>query len=210
MAGTLFWIFSHVTCYISIIVEALCISAGLYLLAEITEEYPTMTCKVLKYSTGILAVVQVLLWFDGLPAAQSLTQLIAYAAYGSTLRNFPFVDVVSLEAAISILLFLATNGIWLLYFIKSNVDIVSTLGFFLVVVWALPCGLLISLTSNNYVLPGALHEPKGNTDLNIATTKAKQKSIFRSSFDMIADYMRLVPGIGTILNIFRMMSDKKR
>lgn len=208
--GVIFWIFSYATCYLSIVVLALSIAAGLYLLAEITEEYPTMTCKVLKFMTGTLAALQLLLWMDGLPAIPSIVQLIAFGAYASTLSNFPFIQLLSVPTISSFVLFLVTNGLWLYFLIKSSIDAVSTIGFFLVIVWAIPCGLFISLSVNDNILPGSSHEQRSFNGLDQVPVKSKQKSIFRSSFDVVADYMWLVPGVGTVLNMFRMMSDKKR
>lgn len=208
--GIVFWIFSYFTCYLSIVALALSISAGLYLLAEITEEYPTMTLKVLKYMTGSLVSMQLLLWVDGLPWIPCCVQLIAYAAYASTLTTFPYVQIMSVSTISSFILFLVTNGVWLYFLLKSSADAISTLGFFLVIVWALPCGLFISLSSNDFMLPGLPNEPSLSNGLGNQNVKSKQRSIFRSSFDALADYMWVVPGVGTVLNMFRMMTDKKR
>lgn len=208
--GVLFWLFSYVTCYISIVAVALCITSGLYLLAEITEEYPTMTCKVLKYLAACLSLIQVVLWIDGLPHLPCIVQLLAYGAYVSTLQNFPYVQFVSIQMISSLILFLVTNGLWLHSMINSTVDAVSTLGFFLVVVWALPCGMFISLSANDFMLPGLPSQPIGSNGIENVSTRTKQKSIFRSSFDALAEHMYLVPGVGTVLNMYRMMADKKR
>lgn len=182
----------------------------MYLLAEITEEYPTMTCKVLKYLAASLALIQILLWFDGLPTLPSILQLISYGAYASTLNKFPVVQLLSIPTVSSVILFLVTNGFWLYFLINTSIDAVSILGFFLVVVWSLPCGLFISLCANDFILPGLTNQSMGSNGLDERQSKLKQKSIFRASFDATADYLYLVPGIGTVLNMYRMLGDKRR
>lgn len=214
--GTLFWLFGHISCYVSILVLALAISAGLYLVAELAEEYPNMTSKVLRYALGAVIAVQLILWVDGLPAVPCIVQLVAFAAYASTLMHFPFVQLFSLPTISSVILFLATNGVWLHYLLDMRVDTISTLGYFVVMVWAVPCGLFVSLSANDFMLPGISGQPKLPNGLENTSTSSsgnvggKQRSLFKAVFDSLADYNWMIPGLGNTFNAFRMLQDKRR
>lgn len=189
--GVVFWFFSFVSTFISLVVLALSIASGLYFLSEIAEEFPTAAGKVMKYSLLVVSVCQFILWIDGLPLIPCIFQFCALASYFSTLRNFPFVQLTSWQAIASMILFLVTNGFWLHYFLSQRQNILPILGFFVVIVWLVPCGLFVSLTVNDNVLPGVIGQPKAANGLSSSTNnnsgKGKSKSIFKTMFEAFTD-----------------------
>lgn len=182
--GVVFWLFSYVSGYIAILLLALSISSGLYLLAEIAEEYPTLTGKCIKYLTGIALVLQVVLWLDGLPAYQSIVGLLSHVVYASMLKQFPFVQLYSVQSLLSVIAFFACNIVWLQYFIETGAyEMLQVLGFFVLLVWAVPCALFISVSLNDNSLPGMFAVAKSSNGLdNLA---GRKKSFFRVCLDYL-------------------------
>lgn len=188
--GVVFWFFSFVSIFVMLVVLALSIASGLYLLSEFAEEFPTAAGKIMKYSLLVVSVCQFALWVDGLPLIPCLFQSCALGAYFSTLRNFPFVQLTSWRSIFSMILFLLTNAFWLHYFLSQRKDILSILGFFVVMVWSVPCGMFVSLTVNDSVLPGVIGQPKAANGLSSSTNnsgKGKPKSIFKTLFEAFTD-----------------------
>eukprot|EP00981_Chlorochromonas_danica_P004229 scaffold857_cov152-Ochromonas_danica.AAC.12 len=78
--GTFFWLFSRVSGSLSIVLLALALSSGLYLLSGLAEEFPSTTAKVLRYSLAVIALLQALLWLDGLPLMETTVEFLALGA----------------------------------------------------------------------------------------------------------------------------------
>lgn len=98
------------------------------MISELAEEFPTTTGHILRTSLLIVAILQCLLTADGLPFSTSLVQLLAYGSYYFTLRNFPFIDLFSIPAITSVVLFLITNLLWLRHFLPGRYDTLPILG----------------------------------------------------------------------------------
>jgi hypothetical protein len=99
-------------------------------------------------------------------------------------------------------LFFLTNAMWLHIFLDpDHTDIFSAIGYFLVMVWSVPCGLFISLTCNDYNLP-ASSEISSPYD-------QKQKSLIKLTTDYLIAYCWMIPGIGGILQLFFHLRKKK-
>lgn len=176
----MFWLFSYISGYIAILLLALSISSGLYLLAELAEEYPTLTGKCIKYLTGVALVLQVVLLIDGLPMYQSCIGLVSHVIYASMLKQFPFVQLYSVQSLLAVLAFFACNIVWLQYFIENGTyEMLQVLGFFVLLVWAVPCALFISVSLNDNSLPGMFGGKGSNGLENIS----KKKNFFRSILD---------------------------
>jgi hypothetical protein len=203
--GTLFWIFSHISGYFAILVLALALSSGLYMLSVLAEEFPTITGKILRIGVAGVFVIQILLWIDGLPAYESLVELCTLGAYAGMLINFPFINLFSIATLFSLVGFIATNIVWLQHFLKGSDDALSILGFFVMMVWAVPCGLVASLTINDYTLP-TQHLP-----INPSPTDGKRKSTFRSMYDFISEQIdKMTAGLGGVLDTLRLVKEKRQ
>lgn len=206
--GVLFKIFSYVSGYIAILLAALAIASGLYLLSELTEEFPTMTGKVLRYLFGTISIVFLLLWMDGLPLYESSIELAALLCYFSMLIKFPFGEFMSIQTTLSVIAFLVTNICWVHYFIVNDFDALSIIGFFVVVVWIIPCSLFVSLSVNDSALPGMIGEPLNNNadhGLDHTTSNGKKKSMFRSLTDYAMGQLDIFG-----VNVFKVVSNKRK
>lgn len=179
--GTLFWLFSHLASYLTILALALALSSGLYMISMFAEEFPTTTGRYLKYLAVGVTVTQLLLWIDGLPTFESAVQLGALAAYATLLQSFPFVCVLSWQVFLSVGGFFATNLFWLQFFLKEKLDALSVLSFFVVVVWAVPCGLVASLSVEDYSLPAS--------EASVASSTLPDGSKRKSTFRMYAELL---------------------
>lgn len=180
--GVVFWLFSYVSGYVAILLLALSISAGLYLLAELAEEYPSLTGRIIKYLTIVVLILQVVLWIDGLPWYQSVIGIVSHMLYASSLQRFPFVQLYSIQTMLSVSAFFVNNIVWLQFFIETGTyQMLQILGFFVVLVWAVPCALFISVSLNDSSLPGMFVASSSNGLENVA----KKKSFFRTVFDAI-------------------------
>ena len=90
--GVVFWLFSWASAYLSLLVFALALSSGMYIVAELCEEYPTISGKIIKITLIVVLVIHLVLWIDGIPWKESLTGIASHCCYGLMLRNFPFVQ----------------------------------------------------------------------------------------------------------------------
>lgn len=209
--GVVFWLFGYISGYVAILALALALAAGLYFVAELAEEFPSTTGKILKYSLAVVTVLQVVLWIDGLPWFECVAELVALVAYASMLQTFPFVQFVSLPTVSSMLLFLATNLFWLRYFIRSEHDMLSIIGYFVIMVWTVPCGLFISLSVNDNTLPGLIGQSSpASNGLSDLSSSGKKKSIFRTVFDYIYENLTILANTFGVLNPLKLLQDKKK
>jgi len=78
------------------------------------------------------------------------------------MRNFPFIVFLSVPTMLSLVACVCNHIVWFRYFIdqqrsrdynRDELDILQTVGFFLVMVWMIPGGLFVSLTINDSSLP---------------------------------------------------------
>eukprot|EP01040_Poterioochromonas_malhamensis_P013914 gene13914-15358_t len=200
--GVAFWLFSYFTTCLAILLLALCIASGLYLLTELTEEFPTMTGKVLNYLLITVTVLQVIFWLDGFPTLESLVQFGSLGCYYLMLKDFPFVEFLSFQTIGSMLLFLITNVLWLRYFLMNSYDVLSIIGYFITNVWVVPCGLFISLSINDNTLPGLAGQVNKDNGLG-----GRRQSAFRTLFDFV--YQQIVT-VGGLLNPLKLLQDKRK
>lgn len=162
--------------WIAILCLAVCIASGLYVASEIAEENATFMRKVLKNSIGILIVAHVFLFIDSVPLKYAMGGILCNLAYLPLLRTFPTMEVVSIPTIMALSAGLLNQVLWLYFFTgdvvkyESNVDIKGVIGFFLVFVWYVPVGFLISMTLPSETLPPACGMMgagvSGNTNYN--------------------------------------------
>lgn len=63
-------------------------------MAEFIEEHTTLTKRVLRYALLAIFALQVLLWlFEDYPFLNVLFSLVAHAAWGTLLKQFPFIEL---------------------------------------------------------------------------------------------------------------------
>ncbi|RYG98204.1 hypothetical protein EON65_51725, partial [archaeon] len=138
----------------------------------------------------------------------SMVELCALIAYASMLRRFPYIDVVSIEAACAVIGFFATNIMWLRFFLRGPDDALSVLGFFVVMVWAIPCGLVASLTINEYSLPSAIQPSQ---PLPMPGGGEKRKSSFRVAYDFLWEHIdKMTSGLWGLLHTLKLVKEKRQ
>eukprot|EP00276_Gloeochaete_wittrockiana_P008736 CAMPEP_0184650496 /NCGR_PEP_ID=MMETSP0308-20130426/8021_1 /TAXON_ID=38269 /ORGANISM="Gloeochaete witrockiana, Strain SAG 46.84" /LENGTH=210 /DNA_ID=CAMNT_0027084045 /DNA_START=54 /DNA_END=686 /DNA_ORIENTATION=- len=154
MAIRLFVVVVYISFYLFLVFVAVCLACGLYYLAELVEEFTTLTKKVIKGTIISVAVIHILLLLvDNLPLNATLVGLAAHAMYYQLLKSFPFISLKSPQFLGSLALLGADHWIWFRYFRRVYYRPYHVLGFFLLVVWLVPFGFFISLSINENVLP---------------------------------------------------------
>ena len=213
MAFTMFIFssFTHICGYLSLLLLAGAMTAALYLLAELAEEFPSRAKIYMSYSLIGLLIIHFLLILSGLSIVPLLIGMATHGAYFSMLQTFPFVDLISIQSGLSLLGLLASHWFWFKFFIdvehdhhhrdydgKYQHDMLQVFGFFVVMVWSIPCGLMVSLTVNENVLPGI--RPIDHAGMGIhsssSSSSGKKKTIFLSMFDVAADFVQVWTGQG--------------
>ena len=202
--GIVFRILTAVCGASSLFLVALSITSGLYMLAELAEEFPSTSGKAIRILIYVIIGVHVALFLDGVTVTPCGVGILSHLVYLTMLSNFPFIEVWSLSSFASALVLLVDHYYWFKFFVTQStdsmyhMDLFQVFGFFVFVVWSVPCGLLISLTINENVLPGIIR-PAGSSSapyqplndgfgLNSNNRKKKKNSsIFRNIYDLTSN-----------------------
>jgi len=156
--------------YTAMLGLALAISSGLYLLAEVAEEYSAMSKKVITILIYVTVSIHVIFLLLGLPFKPLLVGLVSHAVYYNLLSNFPYVEL-SVWSIGSLICLFANHYFWFQFFYEFYVPIFQITGFFLILVWAVPLSLFCSMSLGDDVLPagsgGELHGQKRGGKNNI-------------------------------------------
>jgi len=195
----LFNVVGSIAGYLALLVVAFSISSGLYFVAELAEEYPTRAGRVLKWSLGVVMFLHVLLWLDGLPLYESFMGILCHCAYCSMLQAYPFVELVSVQSVLSALAFLVSHYVWFQYFLDNISDAFHIVGFFLVFVWLVPCGLFVSLSISENTLPGlggggARFNSSSSSSSSGSSGKGGKTNLFKSLYDTASSFSSNVAG----------------
>lgn len=223
--GLIFWLLGYISSLITIILAALSMSSGLFLLAELAEEYPTMAGKITKNLLIFVLILHFVLYLDGLPLFESLTGMISHLIYSSMLNDFPFVEILSIQCMGSIICFVLCNVLWLKYFLGIFYDPLQIIGFFVICVWSIPLALFVSLTLSESSLPGGLthliyhsnQTPNNNNGLNTENNQLplfsniQKKSIFKIIYEILYNALSKVSVFGIeIFNAAKSLNDKRK
>eukprot|EP00897_Mesotaenium_endlicherianum_P005261 jgi/Mesen1/4763/ME000242S03936 len=134
-------------------------ATGLYYIAELVEERPKLTRKIISLLIKIIVGLHVaLLLVDRLPLLPIALGVVSHALYHRLLHNFPYINVTSAEFLGSCGLLAASHVAWFRWFLYDRANLYTTLewmfGFLLVMLWLVPFIFFISLSANEAVLPG--------------------------------------------------------
>lgn len=78
-------------------------ATGLYTIAEFIEEHTTLTKRVLRYALLAIFALQILLWlFEDYPFLHILFSIAAHAAWGTLLRQFPFIELTNVKFIVAL------------------------------------------------------------------------------------------------------------
>ena len=141
--------------YFALFCLALCIASGLYLLAEVAEEYSSLSRRILRVSAlGTLAVHAVFL-LVGVSPKPLLVGAAANGCYLLLLPEFPYVEV-SPTSISAVALLLANHYYWFQFFSVYYVPMFQITGFFMGMVWLVPVGFFVSMSMGDDVLPSGV------------------------------------------------------
>uniref|UniRef100_A0A7S2RLB4 Protein TEX261 n=1 Tax=Eucampia antarctica TaxID=49252 RepID=A0A7S2RLB4_9STRA len=201
--GFLFDAISWISGAVALIMQALSLAAGLYVLCELAEEYASVGRRWLNYSLVTVISLYLLLWLDGgLPFIRVAFGIFAHLLYVPHLRNFPVIEPLSISAIMSVVAAIVNHVVWFQFLLVQYppLSALSHFGFLLVFVWLVPLGFFVSLTTPDDCLPskmasaGMMGDPMRNGAFANST---KQKNILKSIIDFFVErIMQLLPGRG--------------
>ncbi|RNA13873.1 TEX261-like protein [Brachionus plicatilis] len=168
--------------WLSIIIQSALITfsigAGLYYLAEIVEEYASAAKKVIFYAIAIDTFLALGLWiFEDLPSYLMITCILCNLLYYLSVRNFPIVNVTSIEFILSIILFMLHNYEAFSHFTSIYYEFNIVLCYMTIFCWLIPIGLLVSCSANDNVLPTTYSSDRENDNLVTSYFKTKGRKI---------------------------------
>jgi hypothetical protein len=184
----------------AMIVLALCIASGLYLLSELAEDNSGPVRLLLKRALAILLVLHPVLYFDGTSFFNVAVSFCCNLCYLPLLRSFPFCEPFSTATGLGLLAVVVNHFQWLTWMYHDVVvddydegDVRSLIGFFLFFVWALPLGFFVSMTMMDEVLPAAgaigssIGDPTRNGAFSSSSSSGGKRKV--NVFKRIMDYV---------------------
>mmetsp|Transcript_17385 Transcript_17385/g.43723 ORF Transcript_17385/g.43723 Transcript_17385/m.43723 type:complete len:215 (-) Transcript_17385:341-985(-) len=166
---------------------ALCLATGLYYLAELVEEHIRTTRRVLagviKATIGLNALLCVV---DGMPASCTLTGILAQLTYRQLLKDFPFIACSDVRFIASAGMLVINHCLWMHHLLDTHMPVEAIFAFFLLTVWLVPFGFMISLAATDSMLPGGAHGANLHK-MNEASSKGGKgaRTILRQGFSFL-------------------------
>lgn len=152
MFGTLLVYISWAVLFLFAVV---CLACGLYYLAELVEEYTTLTKRVLRVAIVAVLLAHVVGFVaEDLPLLCVGVGVVAHASYyWLLLQAFPFIQLLSAPFVASALLLVANHALWFRHFTLVYYPFAEIVAYFLLFVWLVPFVFFISLSANEHALP---------------------------------------------------------
>ena len=148
--------------YLALLLLAMCVATGLFYLAEVVEEHTRAAKQVLTVGTQAVLLLHVLLLLlDSQPVRCVLVGLAAHVCYAALLPRYPAFVPASPAFLAACALCALSHWLWAEHFWQhtyASAEFVA--GFFAVAVWAVPFGLLLSMSANDGVLPSGGGAPR--------------------------------------------------
>ncbi|KAF7491068.1 Uncharacterized protein SSS_08836 [Sarcoptes scabiei] len=143
----------------------LSLATGLYYLAELIEEYTTISYKIIKKINFFVIGIHICLFlFEDLPNYLIICGLISHLNHILILRTFPFFQFSSPPFILFIVFLILNHFLAFTYFAKVNVYFIQVLSYFTICLWIIPFAFFVSLSVNDYVLPTSI-ENRDENDL---------------------------------------------
>ncbi|CAI5470613.1 unnamed protein product [Closterium sp. Yama58-4] len=176
--------------YFFLVLLTISLASGLYYIAEIIEDHPRTSKKLLSiYIKATLAVHVIVVIFDRPSILCILTGIATHVVYYLILRRFPYVSLGSPEFISSCVGFVCSNFGWFqYYYFRTNFSIEFFLGFMIPMVWLVPFVYFVSLSTEETLLPYATSH-----HLSPAADEVLGRTPSGSSH---ASSSRVVPGAG--------------
>lgn len=146
------------------LVEILCLSAGLYIACDLAEENVIQTRRFLTRALAAVVCGYVILALDDdVPTSNCLIGAACHLALLPLLRDYPILEIMSLPTLIAMPATLINHIIWFRHFLSVDVYFKQTkpstlcmAGFFLLFVWLVPLGFFVGMTPSDECLPGTV------------------------------------------------------
>ena len=151
--GTLFWLISTLSGYVSLLFSALSIACGLYLSSEWAEDNPSHARKACTYTLYLVLLAHPLLAFSGVGVGRLAVSAAFHCCYGTLLKRFPFVNPLSLSALGSLSAVVVCHYVWFGFFYENYTPIFQVTGFFLLMIWSTPLCFFVSLCLESDAMP---------------------------------------------------------
>lgn len=160
----MFAIFTFLSLILLFAASLFSFACGIYYLAELTEEFPTLTAKILRVTIWVFLLLHVsMLLFDDFPVLCVGVGFIAHVIHYQLLRNFPDAAIFSPQCIGSLVVFLLNHVLWFRYFLENpgHKTVEEIIAFFFIAVWAIPIVFFLSLSFGEDVLPVDGYSYKG-------------------------------------------------
>lgn len=132
----------------------LALAAALYYLAELVEEFTSLTGKVIRVTIWVTTVLYVLLTlFETLPTTVLALGFVSQLLHLSLLSHFPFFYLTSPPFIAAVGVFFAQHYFAFSHFNTHYYTPSEILAYFSLCVWLVPFGFFISLSANENILP---------------------------------------------------------
>jgi hypothetical protein len=211
MAITYFEVLCNIAVLIIIVFTALSYATGLFYLAELAEEFPTLTGRLIRFLIAAICVLHVLAAvLSPLSKLSLLLGLLAHASYYHLMSSFPNLQLASPAFFLSLALLLASQVSWYLtlssdsaspppsaygygsygssYTTRSypSYSPPQLLAFYFLFVWLLPLVFFIAGSVSGQSLPSSGERMRGGDD----DSSGKSKKHSRWSCAGIARWCR--------------------
>ncbi|KAJ8317591.1 hypothetical protein KUTeg_005495 [Tegillarca granosa] len=141
------------------------LTAGLFYLAELVEEYTVVTAKIIKYMIIFSTVIYVgLFLFEDLSTSMILVGLLNNAAYYWVLQSFPYFYISSPSFIVSVALVFLNHYLAFSFFSTNWYPFSDVLAYFTICLWIIPFAFFVSLSANENVLPTLSDDMQKQTD----------------------------------------------
>ncbi|XP_076364337.1 protein TEX261-like isoform X1 [Tachypleus tridentatus] len=151
----------------------LAVAAGLYYLAELVEEFTTLTGKIIRALILMtLCIYGCLFLFEDLPLSLIICGVLSQVTHLCMLRTFPYFVLTSAPFIITVVLVFFNHYLAFNYFGSVYYPFSEVLAYFTLCLWIVPFAFFISLSANENILP----------------TVSESKPILSEDSDVVTNY----------------------
>ncbi|XP_013791603.1 protein TEX261-like [Limulus polyphemus] len=169
---------SWISTVVQLCLIILAVAAGLYYLAELVEEFTTLTGKIIKALILMtLCIYGCLFLFEDLPLSLIIWGVASQVAHLFMLRTFPFFVLTSAPLVITVVLVFYNHYLAFNYFGSVYHPFSEVLAYFTLCLWIVPFAFFISLSANENILPTVSEsKPIVSEDSDVVTNYFSRRS----------------------------------
>merc|ERR1712179_88722 len=148
------YLLSWISTILHIFLITLAIAAGLYYLAELVEEYTSLTSKVIKWiSITCIIIYCGLFVFEDITSSMVLCGIISHVLHLCLLESFPYFTVTSPTFTLTIIMIIVNHYLAFQFFGETYYPFSEVMAYFTICLWIIPFVFFISLSANENILP---------------------------------------------------------